>query len=99
MKKSVVYTSIFLNFFHQEIINVLKENRKLGNFKGSQSLFRNRLTKNLSTNNCVFLINGHASQRNGHTDRYCGPVMVAPKHEGTSEPSRGVRKTVCLQTF
>lgn len=58
----MVYTSILLNFVHQEIIKVLKENRKLGNFKGSQSLFRNRLTKNLSTNNCVFLINGHASQ-------------------------------------
>lgn len=66
-KKPVVYTSIFLNFFHQEIINVLKENRRLGNFKGSQSLFRNRLTKNPSTNNCVFLINGRTSQTEGWT--------------------------------
>lgn len=66
-KKSVVYTSSFLNFFHQEIINVPKENRKLGNFKGSRSLFRNRRTKNLSTNNCVFLTNGHTSRTEERT--------------------------------
>ena len=67
MKKSVVYTSIFLSSFHQEIINVLKENRKLANFKGSCSLFRHRLTKNLSTNNRVFLINGHTSRTEERT--------------------------------